>query len=128
MLISGFLVATLAVTTFSVWAEEIPRITPEELKMMIENKANIVVVDNQPEAVYKEQHIKGAINFPWKMEIESSGNLPKDKLLILYCGCAHEEDSAHVANQLMKFGYKNIKLLEGGWLKWVELGYPIEKK
>ncbi len=61
------------------------------------------------------------------MEIKSPGNLPKDKLLILYCGCAHEEDSSDVAMQLIKFDYKKIMLLEGGWLRWVELGYPVEK-
>ena len=109
-------------------AKQLQRIKPEELKALIDGGADIVVVDNQPEAIYKEEHIKGAINFPWEMEITSPGNLPKDKLLILYCGCAHEEDSADVANQLMEFGYKNMKLLEGGWLKWVELGYPVEKK
>ena len=129
VLIPGFLVATLAVTIFSVWAGEIPRITPEELNKMIESKADIVVVDNQPKTEYNKAHIPGAINLPWAMEIEGPVDLPYDKLLILYCGCAEEEDSAYVADQLIeKFGYNNIKLLEGGWGQWVKLGYPIEKK
>jgi rhodanese-related sulfurtransferase len=108
--------------------KELQRIKPEELKALIDGRADIIVVDNQPEAVYKEGHIKGAINFPWEMEIKSPGNLPRDKLLILYCGCAHEEDSSDVAMQLIKFDYKRIMLLEGGWLRWVDLGYPVEKK
>ena len=47
----------------------------------------------------------------------------------LYCGCAHEEDSSDVANQLIEdFVYDEIKLLKGGLSEWVKLGYPIEKK
>jgi 3-mercaptopyruvate sulfurtransferase SseA len=129
VLILGFLVATLAVTILSGLAEEIPRITPEELKKMIESEADIVIVDNQPKGLYDKAHILGAVNLPWAMEIKGPVYLPHDKLLILYCGCAHEEDSASVADQLIeKFGYNNIKLLEGGWLQWVKLDYPIEKK
>ncbi|MBC7223632.1 MAG: rhodanese-like domain-containing protein [Anaerolineae bacterium] len=109
--------------------EEIQRISPEELKALIKSGADIVVVDNQPEGAYKMGHIPGAINFPWAMEIPQPTNLPKDKLLVLYCACTHEEDAGDVAMQLItKYGYKNILLLQGGWLRWMELGYPVEKE
>lgn len=108
--------------------EEIQRISPEELKALIESGADIVVVDNQPEGAYNMGHIPGALNFPWAMEIPQPTNLPKDKLLVLYCACTHEEDAGDVAMQLItKYGYKNILLLQGGWLRWMELGYPVEK-
>ena len=111
--------------------DEIQRITPEELKQLMGTGADIVIVDNQPKPAYDMGHIKGAINFPWAAEIkeEDTWQLPLDKQLILYCACAHEEDSTDVATRLIKnFGYKNIKVLEGGWSKWLKLGYPIEKK
>lgn len=107
--------------------EEIQRISPEELKALIESGADVVVVDTQPEGAYDMGHIPGAINFPWAMEIPEPTNLPKDKLLILYCACMHEEDAGDVAMQLMtKYGYRNILLLDGGWLRWMELEYPVE--
>ncbi len=96
---------------------------------MIDSKADIVVVDNQPKSEYNKVHIPGAVNFPWAMEIEGPADLPRDKLLILYCGCAHEEDSASVAKQLIEnFGYNDIKLLKGGLSQWQKLGYPLERK
>ncbi len=112
-----------------VLAGDIPLIKPEELKKMIdEARTDFVVVDNQPKEAYDMGHIPGAINFPWTMEIKRPGNLPRNKLLILYCACAHEEDSTDVATQLTKkFGYKDVKLLEGGWLQWLKLGYSVEK-
>ena len=111
-------------------AQEIPRIEPEELKKLIDSKdPNILVVDTQPKGAYDLGHVKGAINFPWAPELKSPGKLPKNKTLVLYCDCAHEEDSMDTATQLkQKWGYTNLKLLEGGWSKWQELGYPIDKK
>jgi rhodanese-related sulfurtransferase len=125
--ILGSVVMLMAVSAL---AAEIQRIKPEDLKKLLDNKdPNIVVVDTQPKGAYDLGHVKGAINFPWAMELKSPGNLPKNKTLILYCDCSHEEDSTDVANQLMKkWGYTNLKILEGGWSKWQELGYPIDKK
>jgi rhodanese-related sulfurtransferase len=127
-LILGYLAVVLVITSSISSAQEVKSIKPEELKKLIESKADIVVVDNQPKGAYDMEHIPGAVNFPWAMQIKGPVNLPRNKLLILYCACSHEEDSTDVANQLMEFGYHNVKLLEGGWLRWVELGYPIEKK
>ena len=109
-------------------AQEVQSIKPEELKTLIESKSDIVVVDTQPKSAYDMGHIPGAVNFPWASQIKTPTNLPRNKLLVLYCACSHEEDSTEVAEQLMKkFGYKQVKVLEGGWLRWQELNYPIVK-
>jgi len=108
--------------------EDLQKISPEELLTLIEGKADLVVVDNQPKGAYDLGHVPGAVNFPWAMEITDPGDLPKDKLLVLYCACQHEEDAIFVSMELItKFGYKKIMLLDGGWLKWTELGLPVEK-
>lgn len=128
ILISRYLAVVMVIAPLIASAQEVQRIKPEELKKLIESKADIMVVDNQPKGAYDMEHIPGAINFPWAIQIKVPVNLPRNKVLILYCACAHEEDSTDVADKLMKeFGYNNIKVLEGGWLRWVELGFPIEK-
>ena len=149
VVISIVLTGTLTITVLSLSAAEVQQIKPEELKKLIEsNNPAILVVDNQPKGLYDLGHIKGAINFPWAMDIKSPGNLPRDKMLILYCDCAHadnptdvalqliskvascaaDDDSTEVAEQLMnKFGYRNIRILEGGWSKWQQLDYPVDK-
>jgi len=117
-----------ALFTYAI-AQDIPQIKPDELKKLIESgEQSIVIVDVQPKGAYDLGHVKGAINFPWAPTMKSNGGLPMDKTLILYCDCAHEEDSTDVATQLKEtFGYMNVKLLEGGWSKWREAGYPMEK-
>jgi len=102
-------------------------ITAEELKKLIDEGANIMVVDTQDERIYPIKHIKGAINFPWAPVIREPVSLPRAKLLILYCGCAGEEASKNLAQQLMSnWGFKQIKVLDGGFNRWLKLGYPTE--
>jgi sulfur-carrier protein adenylyltransferase/sulfurtransferase len=129
MTVFAVLVLTVLSLSICASAQEIPQVKPEELKKLIENgDQNMVIIDVQPKGAYDMGHVKGAINFPWAPTLKSNGNLPKDKTLILYCDCAHEEDSTDVATQLKEnWGYMNIKLLEGGWSKWREAGYPMEK-
>lgn len=110
--------------------DDYARITCEELKKLIDTKAtqDIVIVDNQPAESFDEGHIPGAVNFPWADQIKPPVRLPRNKTLIMYCPCMEEEDSIDMANKLKEFGYTNFKLLKGGWFRWEELKYPIEKK
>ncbi len=106
-----------------------PRVKAEELKKMIDGKAtDFLVVSNDPQESYDEGHIPGAVSFPWVERLKAPVPLPRNKMLILYCACAHEEDSSDMAAKLSQFGYRNVKVLDGGILKWSELKYPLEKK
>jgi rhodanese-related sulfurtransferase len=110
-------------------SQSFPGIKCEELKKMIDRKADdILVVSNDPQESYEESHIPGAISVPWVSTLKAPVALPRNKTLVLYCSCAHEEDSNDMAAKLARFGYHNIKVLEGGFLKWSELKYPIDKK
>ncbi len=108
---------------------DVPRIKPEELKKLIEKKADIAIVDTQDEKIYQVTHIKGAINFPWAPVIKNPVHLSRNKTLIIYCGCTDQEASMDVATQLIRdYGYKDIRILEGGFQQWLKLGYPVEKR
>ncbi len=131
VILTGMLILPIVMwglVTFSS-AQEFEHISLDELKKLIEKgDKSIVIVDTQPKGAYDLGHIKGAINFPWGMDLKSPGKLPKDKTLVLYCDCAHEEDSIDTAKQLKeKFGYTKLKILAGGWSKWMAQGYPTEK-
>ena len=56
--------ACLVLTCSVARAQEFKSITPEQLKKMIESKADIVVVDNQPKEAYDMEHIPGPSTFP----------------------------------------------------------------
>lgn len=95
------------------------------LKMMQDHDTSFVLVDTQPEEAFADGHIPGAINFPWVQQVRPPISLPRDKMLVLYCPCNHDEDSIDMYKKLAEFGYLNTKVLEGGWYKWVALKYPV---
>jgi rhodanese-related sulfurtransferase len=109
---------------------EIPRISLEELKGMIEQKADVVIIDAQLKEIYDRGHIKGARSLPWKAEITEADvkEIPKDKLIVTYCDCGPgESDSADVAAQLINLGYSNVKVLADPSIRgWKKAGYPMD--
>lgn len=110
--------------------EEVPRITIEELRGIMDRKTDVVILDTQPKALYDKEHIKGAISFPWKRKIAAQDvqSLPRDKLIVTYCDCGPgESDSAGVASQLLSFGFSDVKVLKDPSIRgWKKAGYPVE--
>lgn len=101
-------------------------ISPADIKKMMDNKdTSFQLVDTQPEEAYAAGHIPGAINYPWVQQVKPPIPLPRNKMLVLYCPCNHDEDSLDMYKKLAEFGYLNTKILEGGWYKWVALKLPV---
>ena len=103
-------------------------VAPEAvLKMVQEKDPSIALVDTQPVDGYAEGHIPGAVNYPWVMRVKTFPiSLPRNKTLIMYGSCPHDTDD--LVRQLAEYGYTNIKVMDGGWYKWVALKYPAAGK
>jgi len=112
---------------------DVLRIPAEEVKRMIEQKADIVLVDTRDSLSYDDGHLQGAINIYYDPTVDPSERemtlvaLPMNKLVVLYCECNNEEDSAPMILELWKLGYDHdkVKALRGGSIRWRELGYPF---
>jgi rhodanese-related sulfurtransferase len=46
--------------------------------------------------------------------------------VILYCSCPREAQSARAALRLKRRGVGHVRPLEGGFVRWRELGFPVE--
>jgi 3-mercaptopyruvate sulfurtransferase SseA len=103
-------------------------VAPEAVLKMVQDKdSTIALVDTQPADGYTEGHIAGALSYPWVMRITKFPvRLPRNKTLVLYGSCPN--DTSDLIKQLAEFGYFNIKIMDGGWYKWVALNYPAEGK
>lgn len=112
---------------------EVPRIPASEVKGMLEKKADFVIVDTNPADYFELWHVPTAVNIPYNSMDDSDKRrtmletLPKEKLIVVYCLCEEGSDSAAVALELRDIGYRrsNIRVLEGGLIKWDEAGYPM---
>jgi rhodanese-related sulfurtransferase len=111
---------------------QVPRITAEEVERLAKDKGNIVLVDTDDSESYAADHIKGAVNVAYDPTADARAQddmlsaLPGDKLLVFYCNCPHEEDSAPMVLEIQQLGYDpdKVKALKGGLTRWEQLGYP----
>ncbi len=59
----------------TIFAEQIPK--DEYAKMM--------VIDARDAAQYAKEHIPGAVNIEWRQVLAKSGDIPKNKPVLIYC-------------------------------------------
>ena len=127
-----FMISLLIGSVCAAMQADMPRLSIQELKDMMDKGTEVTIIDAQPGDIYAAGHIKGAISIPWKSQIamEDVWSIPSDATIVTYCDCGPgEADSADIANQLMQMGYDDVHVLEDPSIKgWREAGYPIEKK
>lgn len=105
--------------------EELPTIEPAELKQMIDNGEDVIIVDVNPAGTYASGHLPCAVSYPWAMAgFTQDPGFARSCLIVTYCDCAAEEDSGHMALSLVRdWGYRNVKMLKGGRPAWQDAGY-----
>ncbi len=91
----------------------------------LQKKHQAVFVDVRSRFEYNAEHIQNALSFPYKA-IAMAGNFPfpKNKSLIMYCGCPHHL-SGMSAEILKKKGYTQVKVIDEGYWGWKQMGLPI---
>jgi len=99
-----------------------------ELEKRLENKGGekITLVDVREKEEHRAGYIPGAISIPrgfLEMQVESK--LPdKSAKIVLYC--AGGTRSALAAATLAELGYSNVETAMPGFVRWKDLGYPID--
>ena len=84
----------------------------------------MIIVDVRGAADFERGHIPGAINAPY--DGIGKAALPREGVLVLYCGNNQCPWSKLGAKTLENMGYKNVKILEGGILSWTAEGFALE--
>jgi rhodanese-related sulfurtransferase len=84
-----------------------------------------IFVDVRSRFEYNAEHIQNAVSFPYKaISMTNQFPFPKDKELIMYCGCPHHL-SGMSAEILKKQGYSDVKVINEGYWGWKQMGFPI---
>ena len=94
----------------TIFAEQIPK--SEYAKMMI--------IDARDAAQYAKEHIPGAINMEWRQVMAKSGDIPKNKPVLIYCNTGSL--SAQAGFALRVSGWENVRILQGGFSEWKSKG------
>lgn len=98
----------------------------EQVLKALENKSRLVLLDTRTTSEWHNAHIPGAIPIPYYISEEEAGKgLPRDDTwIIAYCSCPHAA-SDKVINMLRKKGFRNTAVIDEGFFKWLNAGYPV---
>jgi len=93
-----------------IWPEQIPK----------DDWNKVFIVDARDATQYAKEHIPGAVNIDWRQAVARRGELPKDRMVVMYCNSGSLSAQAVFALRLL--GYDNVKVLQDGIEGWKAKG------
>ena len=98
----------------------------DELKRRIEAGEKMTLLDVREKEEVRAGYIPGALSIPRGfLEIQVEGRIP-DKSTKIVAYCAGGTRSALAAATLANLGYTNVETANPGFVRWKDLGYPME--
>ncbi len=94
----------------TIFAEQIPK----------SENAKMLVIDARDASQYAKEHIPGAVNIEWRQILAKSGDIPKNKPVLIYCNTGTL--SAQAGFALRVSGWENVRILQGGFAEWKSKG------
>ena len=82
--------------------------------------AKIHVIDTRAADQFAKEHIPGAINIEWRQVVERRHEVPRDRMVVLYCNIGVLSTQAVFAMRLL--GWDNVLVLGGGIEGWKAKG------
>ncbi len=104
----------------------IPSVTLEDIKQRMDNNTPMVLVDVREKEEFRAGYIPGAQSVPrGYLEMQIEQKVPdKSAPVVLYC--AGGIRSLMAAKTLTELGYTRVESATLGFVRWKDLGYPIE--
>jgi len=101
-------------------APEIARISVDELRGLITAGEHPLVVDVRGEVMQQvdARRIPEAVSLSLDAIRAGRDGLPRDRKIVLYCGCPNEASAAKAARVLLDRGYAWVRPLAGGLEAW----------
>ena len=93
-----------------IWPEQIPK----------DDWNKVFIVDARDAAQFEKEHIPGAVNIEWRQAVARRAELPKDRMVVMYCNSGSLSAQAVFALRLL--GYDNVKVLQDGIEGWKAKG------
>lgn len=102
-------------------------ITPEDLKAKVDAGEDVIIFDlrNALEFGAHPETLPGAVPMDAASLVSPTWALPKDREIVLFCGCPHEATAAAVALHLRGRGVTQVHPLAEGYEGWRRRGYPL---
>ena len=103
--------------------------TVDEARQLFDS-GEYIFVDARSLEDYEEGHIQGAVSLPVGQSEDRVAafleRYPPEASIITYCSGRTCQDSHHLAEFLLEFGYDNVTVFIDGFPGWKAEGHPIE--
>lgn len=106
------------------WSK-IDYIIPEQLKLAIDNKYPVFILDTRAKSQFALGHIPGAVNIPLDELEKRKSEIPISKEILVYGASADEDFKAGV--KLNDLGFLATYTLQGGFASWKEKKFELER-
>jgi rhodanese-related sulfurtransferase len=93
-----------------IWPEQIPA----------EDWKRLFLIDARDPAQFAQGHIPGAINIEWRQAVAHRNEIPRDRMVVVYCNSGSLSAQAVFALRLL--GWDNVKVLQDGFEGWKAKG------
>jgi molybdopterin/thiamine biosynthesis adenylyltransferase/rhodanese-related sulfurtransferase len=105
---------------------EIREVSVEELKRLLDARAPVKLIDVRESDEHSAGRLPGALHIPrGYLELRIEEKAQRDEELIIYC--AGGTRSALAVRTLKELGYERVASLAGGYNRWSDAAYPVEK-
>ena len=105
---------------------QVPDLSAEELKLLLDNKSDLTILDVRTPEEYGRFCIPGGINVPGGELILWAEDLRYKPAVII--NCAGRTRSIIGAATLRRLGLTNVRALRNGTMGWLLAGYQLETK
>jgi glyoxylase-like metal-dependent hydrolase (beta-lactamase superfamily II)/rhodanese-related sulfurtransferase len=105
---------------------EVEQISPAELRRMIEESADLQVLDVRRPVEYVAGHAPHAVSTPLGPRLrEDTRGLDSSRPVAVICAGGYRSSAA--TSMLRPLGFRRLYNVEGGTSAWLAAGYPVEK-
>jgi rhodanese-related sulfurtransferase len=108
-------------------------ITAEDLKARLARNEPVAIIDVRGAGGLSDgdNKIKGAVyvklrRLRSRLAFPPLRDVPRDRMVVTYCACPNDESSVRAAQVLMDAGFKQVRVLKGGWLVWQKAKGQVE--
>lgn len=133
-----FALVVIGFTAIAARAQNAPAvqmITAQELKTKVTSSQPVMIIDVRSSEGYANSNstVKGALHFKLRklkarLAFSPFKDMPKDREIVTYCACPKDESSIAAAQILQASGFKNVRVLQGGWQEWLKASGPVEPR
>lgn len=105
---------------------EIREISVEDVRRLLDGQAAVRLVDVREADEYAGGCLPGALHIPRGfLELRIEDRVQRDEDIVVYC--AGGTRSALAARTLQQLGYTRVASMAGGYNRWSDAAYPVEK-